>query len=96
MEKEKKWLTYDSTIGEFPKVREDVISMVNRWLDKGVDGFRMDVINYISKEEGLWKIAYDTEGRKKPDSQTGNAGGRNKAKNGILKGYGARILMRVK
>ncbi len=76
MEKEKKWLTYDSTIGEFPKVREDVI-------------------NYISKEEGLWKIAYDTEGRKKPDSQTGNAGGRNKAKNGILKGYGARILMRV-
>lgn len=36
-----------------PKVREDVIAMVNRWLDKGVDGFRMDVINYISKEEGL-------------------------------------------
>ena len=27
--------------------------MVNWWLDKGVDGFRMDVINYISKEEGL-------------------------------------------
>lgn len=36
-----------------PGVREDVIAMVNRWLDKGVDGFRMDVINYISKEEGL-------------------------------------------
>ncbi len=34
-------------------VREDVIKMVNWWLDKGVDGFRMDVINYISKEEGL-------------------------------------------
>ena len=46
--------------------------------------------------KGLWKIVYDTAGRKKPDSQTGNAGGRNKAKNGILKGYGARILMRVK
>ncbi len=38
---------------ENPKVREDVISMINWWLDKGVDGFRMDVINYISKEEGL-------------------------------------------
>ena len=36
-----------------PEVREDVIKMINWWLDKGVDGFRMDVINYISKEEGL-------------------------------------------
>ncbi|MCM1135070.1 MAG: alpha-glucosidase [Clostridium sp.] len=36
-----------------PKVREDVIAMINRWLARGVDGFRMDVINYISKEEGL-------------------------------------------
>lgn len=34
-------------------VRRDVIAMINRWLDRGVDGFRMDVINYISKEEGL-------------------------------------------
>ena len=38
---------------ENPKVREEVISMVNWWLEKGVDGFRMDVINYISKEPGL-------------------------------------------
>lgn len=38
---------------ENPEVREQVISMVNWWLDNGVDGFRMDVINYISKEEGL-------------------------------------------
>lgn len=36
-----------------PEVREDVIKMINWWLDKGVDGFRMDVINYISKPEGL-------------------------------------------
>ena len=34
-------------------VRNDVIEMINWWLDKGVDGFRMDVINYISKREGL-------------------------------------------
>ena len=38
---------------ENPKVREEITAMVNRWLDKGVDGFRMDVINYISKAEGL-------------------------------------------
>lgn len=38
---------------ENPKVRAEVIDMVNWWLDKGVDGFRMDVINYISKEPGL-------------------------------------------
>lgn len=34
-------------------VRNDVIEMINWWLDKGVDGFRMDVINYISKQPGL-------------------------------------------
>ncbi len=38
---------------ENPDVRNDVIAMVNRWLDRGVDGFRMDVINYISKVPGL-------------------------------------------
>jgi len=36
-----------------PAVRDEVISMINWWLDKGVDGFRMDVINYISKQPGL-------------------------------------------
>ena len=36
-----------------PKVRDEVASLVDFWLDKGVDGFRMDVISYISKEEGL-------------------------------------------
>lgn len=33
-----------------PDVRDDVVDMINYWLDKGVDGFRMDVINYISKD----------------------------------------------
>lgn len=36
-----------------PELREDVIDMIKFWLEKGVDGFRMDVINYISKVEGL-------------------------------------------
>ena len=36
-----------------PALRQDVIEMIRWWLEKGVDGFRMDVINYISKREGL-------------------------------------------
>ena len=36
-----------------PAVRQDVFDMMNWWLDKGVDGFRMDVISLISKEPGL-------------------------------------------
>jgi len=36
-----------------PNVRDELVDMINWWLDKGVDGFRMDVINYISKPEGL-------------------------------------------
>lgn len=36
-----------------PDVREDVQALVRWWLNKGVDGFRMDVVNYISKREGL-------------------------------------------
>ena len=36
-----------------PKVREEVKSIMRFWLDMGVDGFREDVITYISKQEGL-------------------------------------------
>ena len=36
-----------------PKVRDEVFSMMNWWLDKGVDGFRMDVISLISKKPDL-------------------------------------------
>ena len=38
---------------ENPVVRQKVYDMMNRWLEKGVDGFRMDVISLISKEPGL-------------------------------------------
>lgn len=34
-------------------VRQDVYGVMKFWLDKGVDGFRMDVINLISKQPGL-------------------------------------------
>ncbi|RDU23190.1 glycoside hydrolase family 13 protein [Anaerosacchariphilus polymeriproducens] len=35
------------------KVREEVFDMMTWWLDRGVDGFRMDVISLISKEPEL-------------------------------------------
>ena len=57
--------TYDEATGEYylhlfspkqpdlnwenPEVRAEVYRMMNWWLDRGVDGFRMDVINLISK-----------------------------------------------
>ncbi|WP_026506808.1 glycoside hydrolase family 13 protein [Butyrivibrio sp. MC2013] len=60
---------YDETTGQYylhlfskkqpdlnwdnPKVRDEVFSMMTWWLDKGVNGFRMDVISLISKPEGL-------------------------------------------
>ena len=36
-----------------PEVRSEVESIMRFWLDMGVDGFREDVITYISKVEGL-------------------------------------------
>lgn len=38
---------------ENPQVRREVYRMMRWWLDKGIDGFRMDVINMISKVPGL-------------------------------------------
>ncbi|HNS51038.1 MAG TPA: alpha-glucosidase [Anaerolineae bacterium] len=38
---------------ENPRVRAEIWEMMRWWLDKGVDGFRMDVINMISKVPGL-------------------------------------------
>ena len=44
------------------KVRQDVYDMMKFWLEKGIDGFRMDVINFISKEDGLPAVETDEEG----------------------------------
>ncbi len=38
---------------ENPEVRDAVYAMMRWWLDRGVDGFRMDVINMISKDLAL-------------------------------------------
>ena len=64
----KAW-TWDETRGEYylhlfavkqpdlnmdnPLVREEVKKILRFWLDMGVDGFREDVITYISKKDGL-------------------------------------------
>lgn len=61
---------YDETTGQFylhlfskkqpdlnwdnPKVRKEVADISNFWLEKGVDGFRCDVITYISKPADLY------------------------------------------
>jgi oligo-1,6-glucosidase len=38
---------------ENPTLRKEIYDMMTWWLDKGIDGFRMDVINLISKADGL-------------------------------------------
>lgn len=44
---------------ENPRVQEEIHAMMNRWLDKGIGGFRMDVIDLIGKEVTgrLWRTA---------------------------------------
>lgn len=44
------------------RVRKDIYEMMKFWLEKGIDGFRMDVINFISKAEGLPIVETETEG----------------------------------
>lgn len=38
---------------ENEEVRQALYDMVNWWLDKGIDGFRVDAISHIKKEPGL-------------------------------------------
>jgi len=45
-----------------PVVRDEVFNMMDWWLQKGIDGFRMDVISLISKPDGF------------PDGEVGPSG----------------------
>ncbi|RSH95501.1 hypothetical protein EHS25_000593 [Saitozyma podzolica] len=45
------------------ELREAVYAMMRWWLDRGADGFRMDVINYISKAPGLPDAPITVPGR---------------------------------
>lgn len=64
--------TYDNTTNQYyfhlfskrqpdlnwqnPKLREEIYEMINWWLDKGIDGFRMDVIELIGKDIDSGKL----------------------------------------
>ena len=39
---------------ENPKVREEIYRMINWWVDRGVGGFRLDVIDLIERNRILW------------------------------------------
>lgn len=41
---------------ENEEMRKEIYKMINWWLDKGIDGFRVDAISHIKKEEGLLDI----------------------------------------
>lgn len=38
---------------ENPNVRKEIFNMMNWWCEKGIDGFRMDVISMISKDQAF-------------------------------------------
>lgn len=46
---------------ENENVRKEIYAMMKWWLDKGIDGFRMDVINQLSKDFGRMDL-FGTEG----------------------------------
>lgn len=48
---------------ENEKVREEVYDMMRWWFAKGVDGFRLDVINLISKDQSYPQAPAGTDGR---------------------------------
>jgi len=55
---------------ENPDVREEIYNMMRFWLDKGIDGYRMDVINLLAKLEGF----PDAENPESLDSLGNNPG----------------------
>lgn len=76
--------TYDETTGEYylhlfapeqpdlnwenPSVVQEVHDVMEFWLRKGADGFRMDVINFISKEPGLPDVPITRPGQPYQDA----------------------------
>ncbi|WP_349304931.1 alpha-glucosidase [Paenibacillus sp. Marseille-Q4541] len=60
---------------ENPKLRQEIYDMIRFWLDKGVDGFRLDVINMISKKEVLPSYEDYVTGKAEPGEFIPNAPG---------------------
>ena len=57
-----------------PEVRRAVYSMMNWWLDRGVDGFRMDVIDMISKDAELTRKSDGATATREYDRQRTDTG----------------------
>lgn len=55
---------YDVTMPDLnwrnPKLRQDIFKMLTFWADKGIDGFRLDVINNISKDKKMPNDTFET------------------------------------
>src|SRR5699024_6700425 len=47
-----------------PEVRKEAAEIVNFWMDKGIKGFRLDVINLIGKDEKLVNSVGDIDQEK--------------------------------
>jgi oligo-1,6-glucosidase len=44
---------------EKPELREAVYAMMRRWFERGIDGFRMDVVTFFSKDQSFRDLAPD-------------------------------------
>ncbi len=59
-----------------PQLREEIHHMINWWVDKGVDGFRIDAISYLDKPQDFPDSASPAQpdGYSFPDSLAGRPG----------------------
>ena len=48
---------------ENPRLRQDVYQMMRWWFEKGMDGFRLDVVNLLSKDQSFPQAPEGTDGR---------------------------------
>ncbi|HCF79723.1 MAG TPA: alpha-glucosidase [Glaciecola sp.] len=53
---------------ENPKLRAEIYDMMHFWFKKGIDGFRMDVITFISKHDGYPEFEEKYQGQKMIDA----------------------------
>ncbi len=59
-----------------PRLREEILGMMEWWVDKGVDGFRVDAISYLDKPEDFpdSKLPPQPDGFSFPDCLAGRPG----------------------
>ncbi|MCW5954792.1 MAG: alpha,alpha-phosphotrehalase, partial [Propionibacteriaceae bacterium] len=48
---------------ENPQLRQDIYAMMRWWFEKGMDGFRLDVVNLLSKDQSFPQAPEGTDGR---------------------------------